>query len=170
MKIRFIKKIRQHLALLLSLTMLTGLALHNNNGNQTDQYSPFISRQENHNPPMASNKAKIIVGSTSFTVTLQDNATTKAFKGMLPITINMSELHNNEKYSALPRALPAHSSNPGTIQNGDLMLYGSDTLVLFYKTFSTPYRYTRIGRVDNPTGLQDALGSGKIMVTIEIQE
>lgn len=146
-----------YFVLLLSLCISTGFA-------------QSVSTQENVNHPMINNKAMLTVGSTTFTVTLQNNATANAFKTMLPMTINMSELHNNEKYYDLPRALPTNASNPGTIQTGDLMLYGSTTLVLFYKTFSTPYRYTRIGHIDNPPELQSALGSGKIMLTFDMQE
>lgn len=112
-------------------------------------------------------KMKITIGSDVFTVTLNNNATAIAFKAMLPLTIKMTELNGNEKYSDLPNALPANASNPGTIQNGDLMLYGSNTLVLFYKTFSTSYSYTRIGRIENPSGLSSALGSGNVTVTFE---
>jgi len=79
----------------------------------------------------------------------------------------MIELNDNEKYVDLPRSLPAKASNPGTIQNGDLMLYGSSTVVLFYKTFSTSYNYTTLGRIDNPSALAAALGSENVTVTFE---
>ena len=82
----------------------------------------------------------------------------------------MKELNNNEKYYDLPHSLPTNSSNPGTIQNGDLMLYGSKTIVLFYKTFPTSYSYTRLGYINNPSGLQSALGSGNVTVTFELQQ
>lgn len=115
------------------------------------------------------NTMKITIGSTTFTATLASNTTATAFMELLPMTINMSELNNNEKYYGLPQSLPTNASNPGTIQNGDLMLYGSSTLVLFYKTFSTSYSYTRIGSIDNPSGLQNALGESSVTVTFELQ-
>ena len=88
---------------------------------------------------------------------------------MLPLTVNMVELNGNEKYVDLPRSLPTSAANPGTIQNGDLMLYGSSTLVLFYKTFSTSYSYTKMGRIDDVTGLVAALGTGNVRVTFELE-
>jgi len=115
-------------------------------------------------------KILITVNSTTFNATLALNQTATAFKTLLPMTINMSELNNNEKYYGLPQFLPTDASNPGTINNGDIMLYGSSTLVLFYKTFSASYSYTRIGTVDNPAGLQSALGSGSITITFEMAE
>lgn len=104
-----------------------------------------------------------------FTATLQENETANAFKQLLPMTINMSELNNNEKFYGLPGALPTNSSNPGMIQSGDLMLYGSSTLVLFYKMFSTSYSYTRIGKISNPSELESVLGSGNTTVSFEMQ-
>lgn len=122
-----------------------------------------------NNTPMANGKVKITVNSQTFTATLLDNNSANAFKDMLPLTINMIELNGNEKYFDLPNNLPANSSNPQTIRNGDLMLYGSRTLVLFYKTFSTSYSYTKLGAVDDVTGLASALGSGNKTVTFELE-
>lgn len=114
-------------------------------------------------------KLKIKVGSAIFTATLQSNETVTAFKSMLPLTVNMVELNGNEKYVDLPRTLSTNASNPGTIQNGDLLLYGSNTLVLFYKTFSTSYSYTKLGRIDDVTGLVAALGRGNAAVSFELE-
>ena len=113
-------------------------------------------------------KLKITIGSNIFIATLNNNATAKAFKAVLPMTINMTELNGNEKYFDLSNNLPANAANPGTIQAGDLMLYGSNTLVLFYKPFSTSYSYTKIGHMDNTSGLVSALGSEGISITYEI--
>lgn len=71
---------------------------------------------------MANGKIKITVNSISFTATLLDNNSAKAFKEMLPMTINMVELNNNEKYFDLSNSLPTNSSNPQAINSGDLML------------------------------------------------
>lgn len=114
-------------------------------------------------------KMKITIGTAVYTATLNANTAGNAFKAKLPLTLNMTELNDNEKYFDLSAALPANASNPGAIQTGDLLLYGSNTLVLFYKTFSTSYNYTRIAKVDNPTCLSAALGSGNVTVKFELQ-
>jgi hypothetical protein len=117
-----------------------------------------------------STKLRIRIGSASFSATLFDNPSSAAFAARLPLTISMTELNGNEKYYDLPANLPTNAANPGKIQAGDLMLYGANTLVLFYQPFSTSYRYTRLGQVDNPSGLAAALGSGSATVTFEIQQ
>ena len=110
---------------------------------------------------------KITIGAAVFKATLYDNATASAFKSLLTLTVNMNELNGNEKYVDLPRNLPMNATNPGTIQNGDLLLYGSATLVLFYKTFSTSFSYSKLGRIADVTGLVAALGTGKVMGLFE---
>jgi len=110
---------------------------------------------------------KITINSKVFKVNLQDNVTAKAFKELLPLTLDMKELNSNEKYAELSESLPVKASDPGKIQNGDLMLYGSNVVVLFYKTFSTSYAYTKIGNVDHADDLADALGSDNVLVKFE---
>ena len=81
----------------------------------------------------------------------------------------MNELNNNEKFADLSKNLPINASVPPSIQSGDLMMYGSRTLVLFYKGFSTTYSYTKIGKIDDVSGLAAALGSGDVKVSFELQ-
>jgi hypothetical protein len=115
-------------------------------------------------------KMNIRIGTKTFTATLADNETAAAFKALLPLTITMVELNGNEKYWDLSSSLPIKASNPGTIQAGDLMLYGASTLVLFYKTFSTSYSYTKLGQIDDVAGLTAALGTGNVAVTFELMK
>ena len=112
---------------------------------------------------------QIQVNQQIFTATLQDNAAARALVAQLPMTISMSELNGNEKYYYLPNHLPTETSSSSQIQNGDLMLYGSDCLVLFYEAFSTSYRYTPMGHIDNPAGLAAAVGRGSITVTFSVK-
>ena len=105
------------------------------------------------------------VDSQRFAVTLEDNPTVRAFVQLLPVTLEMAELNGNEKHARLPRSLPTDAKRPGTIKAGDVLLYGNDTLVVFYETFPSAYSYTRIGRVDNTSTLARALGPGDARVT-----
>lgn len=128
-----------------------------------------IQSTEEKNKDSMVTKITIKVGNNMFKAILLENASAKAFKAMLPLTLNMTELNGNEKYYRFSNNLPTQASNPGTIHSGDLMLWGSNTLVIFYETFSTHYNYTRLGKINNPSGLAKALGSGNVTVTIELE-
>jgi hypothetical protein len=138
----------------------------------TEQEHPVtdtINSENATNNETMNSKIRIKIGSKIFNATLSNNATAAVFKAMLPMTINMTELNGNEKYFNLSNNLPVNTSNPSNIQNGDLMLYGSNTLVLFYKSFVTSYSYTNLGRIDDTTGLTDALSAGNVEVAFELQ-
>lgn len=133
-----------------------------------DEPDPAPGENDNDDDDTMNNKLHLRVGASVFSVTLKDNATATAFKKLLPLTLNMGELNGNEKFFNLSVQLPEAPSRPGTIREGDLMLFGSNCLVLFYESFSTPYSYTPLGRLDNSSGLADALGSGQVKVVFEI--
>lgn len=129
---------------------------------------PPTTEQPNEPDPPKSNTMKITIGSNIFTVTLATSATVSAFKAMLPLTLSMSDFSSNEKVAGLPGSLTTAATSPRTIVTGDIMLYGSSSLVLFYETFSTSYSYTKIGRIDNTSGLKVALGRGNVTIKFEI--
>ena len=87
-----------------------------------------VDIENNTNPDKnrMSSSLKIKIGSRTFTATRLINATVTAFKARLPMTLSMKEMNGNEKFAELPSRLPTNSANPGTIQTGDLLLYGSN--------------------------------------------
>ena len=105
------------------------------------------------------------VGSMKYEAEFYDNPAAVELFSRMPFEISMSELNGNEKYKYLDYSLPANEQAVGQIRAGDIMLYGNDCLVVFYKTFQTPYRYTRIGRIINPEGLETAAGSGSVKIS-----
>lgn len=114
-------------------------------------------------------KMKIKIGSKTFSATLFENETAEAFKKMLPLTVKMEELNGNEKKHDFPNSLPTDSSNPKTITSGDLMIWGSNTLVLFYKSFPTQYSYTKLGKIHDASELEAAVGAGDVTVSFELE-
>ncbi len=113
---------------------------------------------------------QMTIGEHTFIVRLYDNETARAFAERLPLTLEMDELNGNEKFNYLSDGLPTEAEQPAIIQAGDLMLYGSDCLVLFYESFSTSYSYTRLGYMENTSGLTEALGGGSVQATFSIGE
>jgi hypothetical protein len=105
------------------------------------------------------------VGERRFAVALADTEAARAFVAQLPLTLDMPDLNGNEKHVKLPKPLPVNATRPGTIRNGDLMLWGADTLVVFYLTFDSPYSYTRLGRIEDSAALPQVLGRGQVRVT-----
>lgn len=96
---------------------------------------------------------KIIIDGKDYNATLEENETAQSFANLLPQELNMSELNGNEKYAYLDNSLPTNSYSPKHIEAGDIMLYGDNCLVVFYKSFDTSYSYTKIGHIDNLSDL-----------------
>lgn len=100
---------------------------------------------------------------------LYDNSTVKELIKNFPMTITMSDLHENEKYYNLSKKFPTSNESVLQINKGDIMLFGDNCLVIFYKSFSTYYRYTRLGYIKNSDDLENSFGRGDIRITFEIK-
>lgn len=106
---------------------------------------------------------KVIINNQTYDLKLEDNSTVEEFIKLIPQEFFMKELNGNEKYVYMDYSLTANSYNPKHIEKGDVMLYGNNCLVIFYKSFETSYNYTKIGHIDN---LPD-LGNDNITIKFE---
>ena len=98
-------------------------------------------------------------------IRLEDNSTVSALIKELPLEVSMSDLNSNEKYAYLDNSLPTNTYSPKHIEAGDVMLFGDNCFVVFYKSFDTSYSYTKIGHIDN----LPSLGGGSISVTLNAE-
>lgn len=111
----------------------------------------------------------ITIENKKYEAILYDNSTTKELIKKFPITITMSDLNGNEKYYNFSKSFSTSSENVANINKGDIMLFGDDCLVIFYKSFSTHYKYTKLGYIKNTEDLENSFGKGDINITFEIE-
>lgn len=107
----------------------------------------------------------ITIENKEYEAILYDNSTTKELIKKFPITITMSDLNGNEKYYNFSKSFPTSSENVANINKGDIMLFGDNCLVIFYKSFSTRYKYTKLGYIKNTEDLENSFGKGDIEIT-----
>ena len=119
---------------------------------------------------MDQNTFYVSVGGVTFTASFADNSGAQALKELLaagPVTISMSDYGGFEKVGSLGQSLPTSNSQT-TTQAGDIVLYQGNQIVIFYG--SNSWSYTRLGKVDDLTGWEDALGSGDVSVTFSLTD
>lgn len=115
-------------------------------------------------------KMNVQIGEQTFTATLEDNAAVRELVQLMrqtPISVAMRDYSGFEKVGPLGRSLPADDRQTTTAP-GDIVLYSSDQIVMFYDANS--WSYTRIGHIDNLTGWADALGDGDITAIFTLAE
>lgn len=115
-------------------------------------------------------KMNIQIGDTVFTATLERNPAVTEFIEMMreaPVVVPMSDYSGFEKVGSLGTSLTA-VDNQITTQSGDIVLYNGNQIVIFYGTNS--WSYTRLGKVDDLSGWEEALGSSDVQVTFSVVE
>lgn len=98
-------------------------------------------------------------------IELDDNSTVSALVKLLPLELSMSDLNGNEKYTYLDESLPTNTYSPKHIEAGDVMLFGDNCLVVFYKSFDTSYSYSKIGHINN----LPELSNGDVTIKLNAQ-
>lgn len=116
------------------------------------------------------NTMNLIVNNNTMKVKLADNAATKALLERLKegtITYNAHDYGGFEKVGSLGFALLSNDTYI-TTQPGDIMLYTSNQLCIFFD--SNSWEYTPIGKIEGLTAqqLNDAFGTGEVSITLSL--
>lgn len=136
----------------------------------SDDTSETQLPQTDEDEDAPNSKLNVQINGQIFTASLENNEAVAAFVEMLgntPVTIEMSDYSGFEKVGALGADLPASNSQI-TTQPGDIVLYQGNQIVIFYG--SNSWSYTMIGRIDDLTGLEEALGDGNVTVTFFLEK
>lgn len=97
-------------------------------------------------------------------VQLEDNTTTKAILANMPFTIQMDDLHQNEKYHYFDKSFPVSPQPIQTIEAGDVLLYQNNCLVIFYQAAEPVVPYTRIGKISRFQDIRASFGNKSVSV------
>lgn len=140
-------------------------------GSDSDKVQEFQAAEQNVKEEETMDRKMIVeVGGKHFTATLEDNKAADTLVEMMqedPVTIQMSDYGDFEKVGDLGTELPT-SNRQTTTRAGDIVLYQGNQIVIFYG--SNSWSYTRLGRIDDLTGWETALGDGDATVTFALEE
>ena len=151
--------------LCLILVAVWGMALLAGCGGETQNAAPSSPQtepettHETGKKEQTTMKMNVQIGDQTFTATLADTTAAQEFAQMLPMTITLDDYGGFEKVGSLGRNLTASNSQTTTTA-GDIVLYNSSNIVMFYG--SNSWSYTRLGKIDDLTGWTDALGRGSV--------
>ena len=116
-------------------------------------------------------KLKIHVNDTTFTATLEENSSAKAFAEFLTqgdLTLDMHDYGSFEKVADLPRSFPRNDTQIDT-DAGDIILYQGNSITIYYDKNS--WNFTRLAHIDNVNKkrLQQILGKGNVKATFSVE-
>lgn len=137
----------------------------------SSESTPSVSQKNDHSTTEENTVKKMTlqIGNNTFTATLENNDAVDALVDMMreePVMIQMSDYSGFEKVGSLGTSLPASNKQTTTL-SGDIVLYNGNQIVIFYG--SNSWSYTRLGRIDDLSGWEDALGSGDVTVIFSLE-
>lgn len=125
-----------------------------------------LDESEEEEEPMMQMK----INDTPVTVAWEDNESVSALKdlAMSGLTIQMSMYGGFEQVGSIGQRLPSHDVQTST-SSGDIVLYSSNQLVVFYG--SNSWAYTRLGHITNktPEEMRTLLSNGDVTITLSVQ-
>jgi hypothetical protein len=115
-------------------------------------------------------KIRMNVEGTVITATLDDNATSRDFVSLLPLSLTLQDYAATEKISDLPKRLSTAGAPRGSEpSSGDISYYSPwGNLALFYKRSGYASGLVKLGRFDS--GVEALRRTGPLRVTIDLIE
>lgn len=98
---------------------------------------------------------KVLINNIEYDLKLENNISSYDLTTILPLEITMDDLNSNEKYNYLSFSLTDDDNYSGKIKKGDVMLYKTNCIVIFYKDIDTLNTYTKLGHIDNLPDFND---------------
>ena len=138
-----------------------------NNGNNGSNGSDPDDNGNGGNNSSGTYQVKITFGKHELTATFEDNATTKAFREKLPLTLPMLDLYSREMCYRFPDALPANEAKTRRYEVGDIIYYPPrHSFVIMYKQNGERFNMQSMGKVDS--GIEKFSNIGDIDVHFEL--
>lgn len=108
---------------------------------------------------------KLIIDNKEIEVSWLNNASVKALNEIKPIEINMNRYSNFEQVGSIGRSIISNDTNI-TTNPGDIVLYNSSNIVVFYG--SNNWAYTKLGHINlSNEELKELLDKSSIILKIE---
>ena len=125
-----------------------------------------LDESEEEEEPMMQMK----INDTPVTVAWEDNESVSALKELAAndLTIQMSMYGGFEQVGSIGQRLPSSDVQTST-SSGDIVLYSSNQLVVFYG--SNSWAYTRLGHITDktPEEMRTLLSNGDVTITLSMQ-
>ena len=160
------------LKILYLLCILVLLSACGSSGNS----NPLSSSQEKNiiNAEQEGETEKMLsmrIGNASVQVDWENNNSVNALKELCknkPLTINLHMYGGFEQVGSIGSSLPTNDKQM-TTTSGDIVLYSSNQIVIFYG--SNSWSYTKLGKITNKTDdeLSELLGKGNVTLTLSLE-
>lgn len=165
------------LTVLLAIMLITMTSCGKSNNTPTpttDEPSTTITTPSDDNQTTkedetANMKLTIKINDIEVDVIWTDNDSVRALKNLAKdgLTINMSKYGGFEQVGSIGSTLPS-SDTRITTNPGDIVLYSSNQIVLFYD--SNTWSYTKLGHINlSKSELTDLLGDEDVVITLNLK-
>lgn len=131
--------------------------------------TPADDNQTTKEDESANMKLTLKIDGIEVDVIWADNDSVKALKNLAKdgLTINMSKYGGFEQVGSIGSTLPSYDTRI-TTNPGDIVLYSSSQIVLFYD--SNTWSYTKLGRINlSKSELTDLLGDEDVVITLNLK-